>query len=559
MIRRVSSIIIQGFLVMILLNGCWNFFDPWAKKNQPEDPEEETIDSGSGAMLVRHGGYLYILGGLDDDGAPKAEVAAAPINAEGEVEGSWFNASPLPVPIAFGMSFATANYIYVLGGITAGGALSDRIYYAYVQPEGGALGFGEEGQWDTNLRNLPYGLARAALAIDDGHLYLAGGETPDGKSDAILYARLYRDGFVGYWYPAGCTLPGPRAGSGATIEYRDGDLRLVVAGGEKDDQPLDEVSLFSLKEHGILSDPEILDLPAALANPVVLFDADTVLVAGGYGTTGASSAIYSLAGGGWNTEQESITALGPSCGRAGGRLHYLEYSQAEPPEDGKVLIPGEKDLSLSPEAPGVLPGSGLVQNRSYVRLRAEPGTVVRYATAPEGERITDVTAADPEWPPAEPYRILENQEMAFRVFGLGGRTSPLIRRSYRVRSTGFFVDTKRLTVKSEMPDTHDLLAPGWYFFVMEESGTITVFFEDADTSVYPGVSTRVRISVFEPDLFTPVPQAVIGKRVMDLGSSASPVTVWLNAGTYYIEAFELTDSGGTGRFLLWLVAGTWSN
>ena len=65
--------------------------------------------------------------------------------------------------------------------------------------------------------------------------------------------------------------------------------------------------------------------------------------------------------------------------------------------------------------------------------------------------------------------------------------------------------------------------------------------------------------MFEPDLFTPVPQAVTGKRVMDLGSSASPVTVWLNAGTYYIEAVELTDSGGTGRFLLWLVAGTWSN
>ncbi len=549
-----------GFLIaaLSLLPGCADIFGPDhdPDTNGTETPDE--LDPGAGAMLVRHGEYLYLIGGLDDDGIPKAAVFAAHITAAGTVEEPWFETAALPVPLAYGVAFGIANFVYVAGGRTSGGALSDEVYYAYVQPEGGRLGFEEEGQWDVNLRSLPYGLSRASWAVHDGHVYLAGGETSDGPNGAILYARLYQDGHMGYWYPSAQSLEGPCSGTAATIDLSADTLRLVVAGGEADGEPCDVLTWFPIGEYGVLLSPFTVQLPSALVDPVVLYDDGSLLVCGGNGGTDPSSVVYRLAGDIWSTVLEpAVPAVGPSYGRAAGTLFYV--SQLEPDASGAGLIDRSSRIgetaafSLSPEAPAVLPGSGLVQRRAHVRLREEPGTVVRYATAPAGEPITDVTASDPEWTPG--FRIEASMEMAFKAYSADGKASPLVRRSYQVRPTGFLIDTVRIPLLSEVPEEHAVLAPGWFFFVLDEPGMVTVLWEDADTSDHPEASARVRISVFEPDLFTPVPEALTGAVVLDLESEASPVTMWMNAGSYFVLADELDDSGGTGRFLLSVVYG----
>jgi len=484
-------------------------------------------------MILRHGDYLYCLGGEDETGAMLSSVRAVRLDTEGRPQGAWFEVAALPGPVSNGMAFSLGHFVYVLGGITPDGELKDSILYAYANPGNGSLGFGDGQAWSAHGLPLPEGRARAAWAIHDGRLFLAGGLTPGGPSREILHAGISRDGYPGNWYRSREALPTPSIGAAAVVLLDDasGIARLIVAGGEQDDQPLAVGLSLAIGSYGYLSDPQPFLLPAPRYRPVLTTDGDGLLLAGGLGPTGSTGSSFHYLDGLWQDLDADGPALaGPGHARAGGCLLAL------PPDTGAQTLV-TIDPSLHPEAPQVLPGSGIVPAGSYLRIQTEPGTVIRYRSSTDGP-VDDVGSGDGIWQPG--LRLQASIHFAFRAFHPDGRASPLVRRSYLVRSTGMFIHTERIYPQPASLAEPQLLVPGWYFFHLDKpSGLVLSWMdqavEDAGTSGGTGSPGSSIISVFEPDLCTPVPDSPDGRALIDLASSASPARLVLSAGSYYIH------------------------
>ncbi|HZV01506.1 MAG TPA: hypothetical protein VFF73_32640 [Planctomycetota bacterium] len=80
-----------------------------------------------GAAAVTYNGFIYVTGGLGSTGTPIAATAVAPVKPDGTL-GAWVENAQgnLPQPVAFHGSFASAGFLYVLGGNTS----SDTTPYA---------------------------------------------------------------------------------------------------------------------------------------------------------------------------------------------------------------------------------------------------------------------------------------------------------------------------------------------------------------------------------------------------------------------------------------------
>lgn len=69
-----------------------------------------------GPAATLFNGYVYVVGGLLQNGNPSADVFSAPINPDGTL-GTWTkSANPLPKPVSFATAFGFAGRLYVLGG-----------------------------------------------------------------------------------------------------------------------------------------------------------------------------------------------------------------------------------------------------------------------------------------------------------------------------------------------------------------------------------------------------------------------------------------------------------
>ena len=138
---------------------------------------------------VVYGGYLYILGG--DTGSGKlSDVQYAALNSDGTI-GTWATA-------ASGFTTARSNftalgyngYLYIVGGLGASGNLSD----IQSAPIGAA---GAPGAWSSAGTSLGTGTYGAGVAVYNNFLYVLGGATGAGNVATVQYAPLNADGTVG--------------------------------------------------------------------------------------------------------------------------------------------------------------------------------------------------------------------------------------------------------------------------------------------------------------------------------------------------------------------------
>ena len=409
----------------------------------PKAPSEE----GRGAMLVQSGYWLYRLGGWDDSVLSSPAVSKALVGEEGQAEG-WQESASLPAGLRHGAAFSAGNFVYVLGGSDDNGPV-DTVYYTAVHADG-SLGFGADDHWEANIRPLPEGRSSAAWAVHDGWIFLvggvvgagatSGGAVSAGETDSIIRARIYQDGQVGQWYTSAETLP--EALWGASAAEMGG--RLYVAGGANSQGAgtpgvMAGMVSFALGANGVLSDRRIeADLPIALQKPILLADRDDLILAGGFSGESWSPKVYRYHDGVWTETLFMVNAEGPFFGQTGGFLLY----QRSLGDDGNGLGRLE-GLFLAPEAPTVLPGSGLVPDGSPVLVNSEPGATVRYRT--DG---LSPSAADPAWPGtlAAPFKVssenLPSMELSLAAFGPDGSVSPVTHRQYLLRSGSLFVVTE---------------------------------------------------------------------------------------------------------------------
>ncbi len=207
-------------------------YRPWAAG--PALPAPRT-----NAALASLSGVPYVIGGLDESGAPTTTVFQGVVT-EGQLTG-WEQpeAIQLPVPVSHAGAAPTGNGIYLIGGRTAEG-LTDSVYLA---------AFGEadpptlEGWQETRLP-LPQPRADVAAVPVGDMIYVIGGEGPEGISRSVF--RLMLDegqpltdpatGDLLGWAeaPEGQQLPVPRARASASTAN---GVLYVIGGVDGDGEP----------------------------------------------------------------------------------------------------------------------------------------------------------------------------------------------------------------------------------------------------------------------------------------------------------------------------------
>jgi hypothetical protein len=122
-------------------------------------------------------GHLYVVGGIDDTGAPVSSVFHSAVELD-RTNAVWTQESPLPVPLHSMGAVVFRSWLYVAGGAGVGNAPSAEVYRARIQEDGSL------GSWESQ-QSLPVALAYAPLTQKAGVLYVLGGETgvvPPGEA-----------------------------------------------------------------------------------------------------------------------------------------------------------------------------------------------------------------------------------------------------------------------------------------------------------------------------------------------------------------------------------------
>jgi hypothetical protein len=135
-------------------------------------------------------GYLYVVGGRSAS-TTYASVYAAPINDDGSI-GSWVATTSLNTArSSFGLALQN-GYVYVAGGDNSGTSLNS-VEYALVKT-GGKLGTWQSGGSITNART------NTSTAAYNGYLYVLGGKNGSTYYNDVQYAALSPStGAVGSW------------------------------------------------------------------------------------------------------------------------------------------------------------------------------------------------------------------------------------------------------------------------------------------------------------------------------------------------------------------------
>ena len=488
---------------------------------------------GSGSRLLRHGSYIYLAEGSVDS-APTALHMVA-IDGDGNL-GTWKDTASLPEDIKDGAFLAAGSLVYMIGGRTES-SFSDKVYYTMINSDG-TLGFGANHSWESNLRDLPEGRAYAASVLHDGWIYLIGGKTSSGATNSIIRARIYQDGQVGQWYASDQVLPAAVWGSSACVM---GD-RLYVAGGADASGTKKDVTSFALGTYGALSGRRIeLALPQPKQEAILLADNDTLLLAGGFDDTKGSRVAYRYAGGSWSILQDTIEAEGPAFARIAGNLLYL--FQINP---GTQFTVYSASLALAPEAPVVVPGSGMVPSSSPIIASCGPGLSMHYRT--DGGIPT---FSDPVYP-ATPLKVAAavtattTPRISLAAFNAAGDSSLVEYRDYQIRSGSLFVTIcGSLAVHeagySEL-EAHTLQDSGnpptimssiWYKMTISTAGKYRLSWADFDDDPL-AYTAKLLVSLYEVDLYTEVPDSneiAVHDRI---GGLVAPLHLNLQPGEYYV-------------------------
>jgi N-acetylneuraminic acid mutarotase len=123
--------------------------------------------------MTQLNGYLYVIGGIDDQFNVTKTVYKAQVNATTGVPGSWTATNDLPVSqtdvgVYDTAAVAVSGRVYVLGGHNSSGGSIDKVFIG--TPDGnGNL------SWTTSSTTLPIPVGEHTATVSNNHIYLVGG------------------------------------------------------------------------------------------------------------------------------------------------------------------------------------------------------------------------------------------------------------------------------------------------------------------------------------------------------------------------------------------------
>ncbi len=155
------------------------------------------------ASAVAHDGYIYFIGGLDENSHFLDTVYYAKVNSDGSVD-SWITSpNSLPEEAADTAATVVKDRVYIMGG-DMGSNFKDSSYYAVLNDDGSV------GSWDTDAATLPQALDAPTATSSNGYIYLAGGNTDSSTTKAdVYYTRVNDDGSLAGWTTSSNSLPQP--------------------------------------------------------------------------------------------------------------------------------------------------------------------------------------------------------------------------------------------------------------------------------------------------------------------------------------------------------------
>jgi hypothetical protein len=195
----------------------------WAATTSLSNPTSSSRYRGTAVVA---GGYVYMLGGINEFGGTVSTVLYAKLNADGTV-GTWQTATNgLPATLSDMAAVAYNGYVYVFGG-----ASSSAVYYARIGADGAP------GSWTTSGNSLPATRAEPAAVVANGYAYVMGGNNITNQT-TVYYAKLNADGTVGSWTDdSSHPLPAARDYGAAAV----GNGYIYFMGGNNAGSPHTEV------------------------------------------------------------------------------------------------------------------------------------------------------------------------------------------------------------------------------------------------------------------------------------------------------------------------------
>lgn len=141
-------------------------------------------------------GRLYVIGGCATGSYCNFTntVQYTSINSAGSLaDGSWSSATDLPAAYSYGVTKAYNGYLYHIGGWSGSLGYLGTVRYAAINADGSL------GSWTTSVNSLNTPRRFHGVAIYNGRMYVAGGQTSSTPTytATIEYAVINSDGSVG--------------------------------------------------------------------------------------------------------------------------------------------------------------------------------------------------------------------------------------------------------------------------------------------------------------------------------------------------------------------------
>lgn len=161
-------------------------------------------------------GFVYVIGGDDDNSSPFSTVYYSKLNADGSL-GAWSTAASLPSAVTQATSVVANGYVYVMGGCTDGAAHNSctpavsTVYYSKLNADGSV------GAWQTSSNALPAAVLGATSVTANGYVYVMGGSSGSATVSTVYYAQLNTDGSVGTWSTNANALTAARTASSSIV------------------------------------------------------------------------------------------------------------------------------------------------------------------------------------------------------------------------------------------------------------------------------------------------------------------------------------------------------
>jgi hypothetical protein len=243
----------------------------------PGSPTSYYTTPRDGNNVIAYNGYMYNLTGYSSTYLNDVRYAA--INTNGTVSATWSAATDVLTARRYGNAVTYNGYMYLLGGRTASG-VTNAVEYAKINSDGTL------GTWAATT-SFATGREFASADVYNGYIYISGGNDGTNAMSDVQYAPLNADGTVGTW---AATTPLPSARHTLTTSMYNGYMYLV--GGMTDSTTGTATTYYArVNTNGTL------DAWAATSSlPAVTFR-NGIIVSGGYiytfgGTFAHTNTVY---------------------------------------------------------------------------------------------------------------------------------------------------------------------------------------------------------------------------------------------------------------------------